>query len=401
MGGTFNPPHNAHMMMARTALDALALDEVWLMPSGIPANKPAPGVSPARRLAMAEAAASGVERVRVSDIEAARPGVTYTVDTMRGLMSGNVGGGRVSYIILIGADLLLTLDRWNSADELLRTCAFAVFPRGSAPDGEAMAAAERLSRSHGANIRWIDAELPDISSTELRERVHAGLSIERLTPAAVQDYIDRERLYNPPPTLTREEMVGILKATLSPRRLEHSLAVERKAARLAKLHNLPEDKAALAGLLHDCAKYLPVGTMRDEAGRLGVAMDASRWNSGGLLHAIVGAAMLRERFGVTDPDILRAVRYHNTGRAGMSMLDTAVYLADKIEDTRKPYPGIEDIRKLAETDLIGAAAMSMRGSAGYVVSRGQPLHPDTPAALAYIAPPGAQSQYPPNASEGG
>ncbi|MDR1263037.1 MAG: bis(5'-nucleosyl)-tetraphosphatase (symmetrical) YqeK [Oscillospiraceae bacterium] len=229
-----------------------------------------------------------------------------------------------------------------------------------------------------------NADLPGISSTELRARVHIGLSVEAYVPAIVQDYIDRERLYSPPPTLPRADMVMILKETLSPQQFKHSLSVERKAAELARIHNIPQDKAALAGLLHDCAKYLSLEDMRAEATRLGVETDAGRWDGAELLHSIVGAAMLRERFGVTDPDILSAVRWHNTGRAGMSALDTAVYLADKIEDGRAAYPGLDDVRALAETDLVRAAILSMRGNVGYIAARGLTLHPDTQDALSYL-----------------
>lgn len=384
MGGTFNPPHIAHLMIARAALDALPIGEVWLMPLGIPPHKQAPEASPSERLAMVEAMLRGEDRIRASGAETNRPGITYTLDTMRGLYANNTPADPVTYINLIGADLLLSLDKWKGADELLRTREFAVFPRAGTSRVEAESAARGLRRDYGARIVWIEAALPDISSTELRARVRAGLSIERYATASVQEYIDRVRLYNPPLALSRADMIAILRDTLSKRRFEHSLAVERKSAELAKIHNVPEDKAALAGLLHDCAKYLPIETMRGEAARLGVEPDPSRWSDAGLLHSITGAAMLRERFGVTDPDVLSAVRHHNTGRAGMTELDTVVYLADKIEDTRKPYPGLACIRALAGADLLGAAAACMRGVIKHVLSRGQSPHPDTASALSYL-----------------
>ncbi|GHU66341.1 hypothetical protein FACS1894184_04080 [Clostridia bacterium] len=388
MGGTFNPPHNAHLMMARAALAASdqipQLDEVWFLPTGSSQYKRVDDATPAQRLAMVAAAVADEERINVCDLETRRNQTAYTLDTMRELIANSSADGQTSFVNLIGADLLLNLHNWYGADELMRLCSFAVFPRLNANRGLVEAAAERLRRDFGARIDWVKTELPDISSTELRARVHCGLSIEKYVPAAVQYYIDRERLYNPPSQLPRDDVVKILSETLSPHRFAHSLAVERKSVELAKIHNTPEDKAALAGLLHDCAKYLSIEDMCAEADRLGIETDEARRTSGELLHSVVGAAMLRGCFGVTDPDVLSAVRYHNTGRAGMPLLDSVVFLADKIEDTREPHPGLAEVRALAETDLVGAMILNMRGTIRYNESRGRLVHPDTPVALAYL-----------------
>ncbi|GHU73656.1 nicotinate-nucleotide adenylyltransferase [Clostridia bacterium] len=377
MGGTFNPVHNAHLWMASAALDALALNEVWFMPAGNPPYKPVEGASGEQRLAMLGVALDGLERIKVSDIELRRTGETYTIDTVKALLELE----QAEYVYFIGADLLLDLHKWYKAAELARLCAFAVFPRAGVKREVAAAEAERLRMDYGARIEWVDAQLPDISSTALRARVHAGLSIEKSVPAAVVDYIDRERLYDPPALKSRDEMVRILKETLSPKRFQHSMGTAAKAVELAARYDVSVEQADLAGLLHDNAKYLDDEGLRTEANRLGIEYDAQRWENPELLHASVGAAMLRERFGVTDPEVARAVRAHNTGSADMSRLDLVAYLADKIEDSREQYPGLDELRLIAQDNLESAVVATMSGIIRHVQSRGQFLHPDTVLAL--------------------
>ena len=377
MGGTFNPIHNGHIAMARAADSRLRLDKVMFITSARPPHKGRPGASPEERMEMARLALASEKGMEVSGVEMRREGATYTVDTLRELTRTEPA----EYVFIIGSDSLLEFGMWRDPEVIAGLCSLAVLRREGTDDCAVHAEVERLSMELPADITLLDDAIPDISSTVIRERVHAGLSLEGLVPDAVAEYIDRRRLYDPPRELTRDERLTALRGMLTADRLEHSLGVEAMAEALARRFGIPVDQAVTAGLLHDCAKCMPLGSMLDEANRLGVRADDARRESAELLHAFVGAALLRERFGVTDPDVIRAVKYHNTGTVSMTDLDLAVYLADKIELGRKPYRGLEEARKLSERDLVGAVRLIMRDTSEYVVSRGRKLHPDTAAAL--------------------
>jgi nicotinate-nucleotide adenylyltransferase len=371
--------------MARTALRELGLDEVIFVPAGAPHKAMDEDTSLDHRLGMTRAAVNPLDRVSVSPVERYRPWIQYTVDTMKALIEIRPA----NYTFIMGMDAFKRLGDWYQIEKLARLCGFAVFIReegergAGAVRGDMDRMADDLRGRYGADITIMKDAPPAISSGMLRDRARLGLSIERYVPQGVQDYIDQERLYNPPRMISRDEMVRVLEGMLSPRRFKHSLAVERKAVELARLHHVPVGQAALAGLLHDCAKDIPADAMRREADRLGILADEATMAKGGLLHAAVGAALLRELFGVTDPEIIRAVRRHTTGCAGMSALDLVIYVADKIEDEREDYPGLIEMRNLAHTSLTDAAIICMRNTISYVYAnaRGLPAHPDTQAAL--------------------
>ena len=106
--------------------------------------------------------------------------------------------------------------------------------------------------------------------------------------------------------------------------------------------------------------------------------------SGALLHSVVGSWVAREDYGMTDPDVLEAISYHNTGYPGMTRLDMCVCLSDSIEPLREAYPRLEQIRALAETSLERALLLSLEGTADFVTSRGKFLHPRTQNTIAWL-----------------
>ena len=140
----------------------------------------------------------------------------------------------------------------------------------------------------------------------------------------------------------------------------------------------------LAGLLHDCAKCLPLSQMvkaaKDEK------LDPVMKESKALMHAVAGMHLAQDVYDVHDPEVLGAIRWHTTGHANMTRLEKIVYLADMIEPNRKPYPGLKALRKLCMTDLDEAMHMALRMSLDHVREQGKPLHPDTMAALAEYEP---------------
>lgn len=153
---------------------------------------------------------------------------------------------------------------------------------------------------------------------------------------------------NPDLSNIRKEMESVL----SSKRYHHTLGVAYTAAALAMAHGVSMEKAMIAGMLHDCAKCMHGSELVAICGKAHLSVTAvERSNPASLLHAKAGAYLAEKKYGVTDSDILNAIRYHTTGRPGMSELEKILYIADYIEPNRKQLAGLDQIRETAFQDL--------------------------------------------------
>lgn len=184
-GGTFDPPHTAHLELARVARDALALDELRWIPAGQPWQK-ARAITPAEhREAMVRAAIEGEPRFVLERCELERDGPSYMVDTVQALQAREPNA---RWVLILGQDQLAGLPTWHRWRELLARVDLAVADRpgaAAAVDPEVAAVARQA----------VPLPLRDIASTDIRARVRQGLPIAELVPPAVARYIDRHHLY--------------------------------------------------------------------------------------------------------------------------------------------------------------------------------------------------------------
>lgn len=215
LGGTFDPIHRGHIAVATAARRALGLDEVLLLPLRVPAHRPLqPEAAPAHRLAMATLAARGSgEPLRASDLELARPGTTYTADTLRALHGTGLQPWQVYF--LTGADAFAEIATWREYPLLLDLAHFVVCGRPGYAVADlatrqpalasrmlptaALRARPVLARGLPTRIFLLNAETPDVSSTAIRARARAGLPITDLVPPEVDQYIRQHGLYGAPP----------------------------------------------------------------------------------------------------------------------------------------------------------------------------------------------------------
>jgi len=193
LGGTFDPVHNGHIKMAEEACSRLGLDEVLFIPAGHPRFKENEPVTEAvHRLRMVELAIAGRPSFRLSAMEIERGGVTYTVDTIREL-AGRLKPQDVLFFIM-GWDNLQNLPLWRSPSELISLCRLVVIPRAGCPKPDL----SRLEKQVGGlsqRVVMLDKPVIEISSSDIRERVKAGIDIRELVPEAVADYISENNLY--------------------------------------------------------------------------------------------------------------------------------------------------------------------------------------------------------------
>lgn len=182
LGGTFNPVHVGHVMMARGALGALGLDHILWIPAKVPPLKPVAGeVLPEDRCRMVELAIAGVPAFRLSRLELEREGPSYTVETLRQLRREQP---ETAWTFILGSDLLPELPAWRAIDEAVTLAEFVVVPRPSVPIG-----------TLPPPLRRLDVPTVDISSTDIRQRVWAGQPIAGLVPDAVAQYLTAHHLY--------------------------------------------------------------------------------------------------------------------------------------------------------------------------------------------------------------
>jgi nicotinate-nucleotide adenylyltransferase len=190
LGGSFNPIHHGHLICARAVMEHAGYERVMLIPSAQPPHKSAhANLAPAQeRLRMCQLVVQSSATFVVDEIELKRTGPSYTIDTARELKASR-GWSEVHW--LIGADMLNYLPQWHRADELLREVHFVVMARpGFDFDWQGLPAGFQHLRE-----RVIEAPRIDISSTQIRDRVRAGMSIDFLTPAPVVDHIQERHLY--------------------------------------------------------------------------------------------------------------------------------------------------------------------------------------------------------------
>ncbi len=170
---------------------------------------------------------------------------------------------------------------------------------------------------------------------------------------------------------------------LSDKRYAHTLRVAETARRLAKLHGLDQERARLAGLLHDTAREIGKEELLRVAEEDGVPVGDFERERPILLHGPVAAKLAREDLGVEDGEILDAVRAHTTGEPGMGPLALALFVADKIEPGRE-QPGVEDLRELAPASLHRAARAALEDSVSYNERRDRPAHPRSRQTLEWL-----------------
>lgn len=168
-----------------------------------------------------------------------------------------------------------------------------------------------------------------------------------------------------------------LETMLTPKRFAHSVGASETAERLAKKYGADSEKAKIAGLVHDCAKNIPKEEMVEMCERLGVVLDEETKNQLSLVHADLGAKLCQTEFGITDPEIISAVKYHTLGKPGMTLVEKIVFLSDAIEPTRTDHVGLTELRELAEIDLDEAVVYSANLTIDFVQGKGCSLHSQT------------------------
>lgn len=354
-GGSFDPIHYGHLILAEQMKELAGLDRVIFIPAHIsPFKTAAKPTGGKHRYEMVRMAIEGEPDFEVSDIEISSDEVSYTSNTMRKL-SEQYGDSAKLYFIL-GSDSIMKLDKWHESDYLLKNFTFLAGLRKGYNAEEAMAKRNQLEADFGADVRLYDIPELEIASSDLRLRLQGGKNLKYVIPDAVLEYINKHKLY----TGLIEELKAFARARENDHRYKHTEGVVKAAKAYAKRYGADVFKAEVAAWFHDTYK---------EAGPLG--------------HGPKAAEEIQKQFGISDPDIINAIKYHTTNRPGMSTLEKVVKMADLLEENRD-YPDAEKLRRAMTDDLDESMLLLLREEQKILIGRGQPYDPLTDEAVAWL-----------------
>ena len=371
-GGTFDPIHKGHLAIARAAKEQYGLDMVRIMPARIPPHKQNKGITgDVHRLMMVTLALPVGEGIELDLTEFEREGVSYTSDTLA-LLHGRHPGDQL--FCIIGEDSLRDFVTWHEPEKIASLATLLVAVRGSDEKGFQELLAER-NRQFGGAFQALTVPYYDISSTEIRQAVRTETKPHPALVEATDAYIHRFGLYGCKPTAVRketfkryEELSTRLAGTISPHRLNHSKGVAFMSANLmaewldseglleTPAGNRLVRKTLIAGLLHDCAKSLGSDETLAYLKKHRVKLRDDVLPIEGIWHGPAGRVMARDRYGIRDAEMLRAIGNHCDGSMEMAEhpMEMAVFIADFCEPFRdhSPTPPLPVIRQIAREDAV-------------------------------------------------
>ncbi len=195
LGGSFDPIHYAHLLMAECCRESHELDEVWFVPAFLaPHKQDRPAINPQHRIEMLNLAIGGHDAFRLSTLELDRGGVSYTAETLRQIVASQP---EAKLFFIMGADSLSELPNWREPDQICQLATPIVVARPDWPEPDFAPLDEIVGKQRRTEIEGYLTTMPlmQLSSGSIRERVRAGASIRYRVPRAVEKYIEAQRLY--------------------------------------------------------------------------------------------------------------------------------------------------------------------------------------------------------------
>ena len=382
-GGTYNPPHTGHMQAAREAMRLLNLDRLLLIPDRIAPHKEIPAGSPApeQRLRMLRIAAAGQPGMEVSDIELKREGPSYSYLTVEALRAQYPDA---ELILLMGTDMFLSFHVWREPERILKEAALGVFYRGEKGEREKILEQKSALEAQGARVELVENQILPISSTQLR-RLIAFRCADEFLPEGVGEYIRENGLYDAAADWTNlpmEQLETVVLRLLNPNRVNHVLGCRDTAVELAKRWGADETDAARAGLLHDITKALDGPLQLTLCREYGTILDEFGYKYPKTLHALTGSLVAERIFG-ENKAVVSAICHHTTGKAGMTLLEKIIYVADYMEPCRN-FPGVDQLRELAFSDLDAALKLGLEMTLQHLKNLGDEVSPASREALEFL-----------------
>ncbi|MEW6710341.1 MAG: nicotinate (nicotinamide) nucleotide adenylyltransferase [Candidatus Riflebacteria bacterium] len=339
-GGSFNPIHRQHLVIARAARDQLGLDQVLFIPVFQPVHKSAQDFIDYRhRRRMLELAIEDEPSMGICDAEKELGGASYTIRTVRHLLGQ---GSDQTFFLIIGGDSLADLATWREIDNLVHLVEFVVVERPGF---------KKDSPVTSARLHWVQADNSPVSSTAIRKDLRLKKNCCNELDPRVLFYIFRHNLYGAIGDFFAAVLAKLNKYLLElPDGLQrHIESVAFECFLLAVGAEVPLEKAVVAGLAHDIFRIAPAETILNWAARGGWCLKESEIQMPMLAHGAAAAGMLREEFPGIDSEVLEALRFHTLPEPGLSDLAKILVIADTLDPSRQ----------LTDRESLRNAAMSL------------------------------------------
>lgn len=382
-GGSFNPPHIGHVQAAKAFCQELQLDKLFLIPAAVPPHKKMPPDTPSgeERMEMVRLAMSNLPTVQVDDLELRRSGSSYTADTLEMLKDRYPDD---SLYLCMGTDMFQTFDQWYRPDRIAEIAQIVMAHRVM-PDRTQLEKQEAAFRERFGKVPiLLENDILPVSSTEIRRLLILG-GADALLPASVYDYIMEQGLYGTGRCRKRLSFLQLKEASLAlhrESRIAHVIGCSETAWELARIHGADQEDARRAGILHDVTKALSGEDQLRLCDKYGIIIDNFERKHTKLLHAVTGAAVAEYVFGENDA-VCQAIRWHTSGKADMTTLEKIIYVADYMEPNRD-FPGVEELRRLACTDLDAALFMGLEMTAEHLKRQGAIMGRHSLEAMEYL-----------------
>lgn len=366
-GGAFDPPHKEHVRALKCAVGTLGAGRVVVLPTYLPPHKSAGYLPFATRAELARLAFEGeVGAEVVVDCEEERRGKDNYAYVLLGEMKKRYG----DIVYLIGGDSLRDIGTWRHPEKIFRECPVAVAPREGA--GDTAKLRRKALETYGGEVIMLDFEGDDVSSGRVKAELLMGLVCDAV-PQKVMRYIESHGLFG-----EYREWMEKLRGMESEELLDHSASAVMRAVDLNSRHNLKQDfcKVFEAALLHDNAKERPsldgFDVPEDSVGTP-------------VLHQFLGAEKAKRDFGVTETDILDAIRYHTTAKPDMTVLEKLIYTADSTSYDRE-YDPIPQLRAATDADFERGFEEVLAYTYAKLKKKGGRVYPLTEEAVKYYLP---------------
>lgn len=363
-GGSFDPVHNEHVNMAMMAKEELQLDRLYIIPAKISPFKRARKVTSSKdRLAMLNLAFLDKDVV-ISEYELSKVGVSYTCDT---ILQFRKFFPKDKLYFIMGGDSIASFKKWKNPEVIAKNAEIAVIARGG--NYVSLKNEEKEFKKHfGKNFIKLNYVGKEVSATKIRLLSLFGLPLDGYVPKAVEDYIKEHSLYKDNPYM------NYLKEVMTESRLIHTANVVTVALSKAEQEGLDSNKVLLTAVLHDIAKNIDPDTVEGFTYK-GIPKQ--------VVHAYLGAYIMETKLGITDTEVLNAVRYHTTATVPMSKLAKLIFCADMVEEDRT-YEGVERLREIFHTkDIDTAFKECLKEEIEHLKQKGYELFGETKNAYEY------------------
>ena len=328
-GGTFNPVHIEHVRLCEHAITELDLDQLIVMPTFIPPHKSVMPAPAHHRVEMLKIALASIPKAVVSTYEIDKQGKSYTYQTVEHFKSLY---NDAQIFFFVGGDMLNDFKTWKNPDRILSACTLATFGREDYFN-DYEKTQDYFEKTWGKKFVKLNYKGSSFSSTKIRVYSSFSLPLDGLVHSGVEEYIKANDLYK------GDKYAQFIKTVMPQKRLIHTAGVVIASMQKVKELGLDGEKVRISATLHDVAKYMDKSDFPD----FNLDVDVPK----PVEHAFLGAYVCEKVLGITDQEILDAIRYHTSGKANMTTLGKLIFVADMIEEGRD-YQGVVELRELFE-----------------------------------------------------